>query len=244
MWNEDRARYAVKHRKVLKFYPTYEDSSDKELYDAIMDAMSKGQEANLAHAKHPEKLSSRIYQPDWSKRKAKEPSREMNRADRRLIAMYRKHYEDNPEAPRREQNMEAIEKLEDDLEANLKDKDNKFMTASRDPPHYLQSDTLAHFSCCSLQMHFVRHKDRRGEEITRPQLITSALAKHAVIAPQITIGAIRVSVYKPKGKEDKPKRGKDKKAQFKNVTLPIELTTVHWLANGVPWGKSTEVDVQ
>lgn len=46
-------------------------------------------------------------------------------------------------------------------------------------------------------------------------------------------------------KDEKPRaRGKKDKPGFKNVTLPIELTEVHWLANGKPWGKSASTDLK
>lgn len=45
-------------------------------------------------------------------------------------------------------------------------------------------------------------------------------------------------------KDEKPKRGKKDKPGFKNVTLPIELSEIHWLANGKPWGKAVQADLK
>lgn len=175
VWNHDRAVYCAKHEKELNFYPTYAGGTESELRDALLDAMSKGQEANLAHAKHPDKLSSKIFSPDWSKRHSKEPSRDMNRSDQRVIAMLRKFYADAPEATRADQNKEAVDRLEDALRGTLESKDNKFMTLS-----------------------FVRHKDRRGDDISRLKLMADeTLTKHAVIATRVSIGAVRVSQVRP-----------------------------------------------
>lgn len=172
--NHDRAVYSAAHEKELDFYPTYAGSSEAELRDALLDAMSKGLEANLAHAKHPEKVSSKIYTPDWSKRKSKDPSREINRGDARMLSMFRSFYTSNPSINRIDENKAAIDRLEGGLMASLESKDNKFM-----------------------MLNFINHKDRRGDDIQRTALMApETLTKHAVIATRISIGAIRVSQVK------------------------------------------------
>ena len=45
--NYDRAVYLAEHEDELQYYPTMAGSSTEELRDALLDAMSKGQEVCL-----------------------------------------------------------------------------------------------------------------------------------------------------------------------------------------------------
>ena len=238
--NHDRAEYLANHESELNNYPTMAGKSAAELKAELLDAMSRGQEvcgelqcvvvnvlsnpaamafqANLAHSKSIYRLNSNVLEPDWTKRKAPhgDDTARMNRVDERVLGMFEGWLDKNPDHRRFIQNAEGVKALRERLEASL------------------ETDK-------QLTLRLVHYKDASGEDMDRCDLMTHGLAKQAVAAAFIEIPAIRVSEYR----KDKPSRkGKKDKPGFKNVTCKIEYSELHFLANGLPWGKPVAAEIK
>ena len=221
-------RYLAEHEAELGNFPTLKGKSTAEIEEALLKALDAGRSDPLAYRKHPDKPGSKILDPDWNKRNADEPDRTVNRLCKAKLDAMRKFYGDHPDTPRRAENLEGIDKLEEELELSQKGRSGHTENPPPPDPHHhhrRRSHTRCRFAGKEkrmMKLKLIRHADCAGETMDRVEMLDPWVrTKHAVVSAMVELGAIRVSVFEKKGKATrKPKKGAAGGSDdFKNVSV-------------------------
>jgi hypothetical protein len=245
VFNPDRARYLADHEDELGYYPTRKGLTADELYDELIDAMGKGQEANLAHAKKTDSFSSSSCELDFQ---AKDNGSSSIRPDTaRHFKMFDKYLRVIKDEPDYLEQQSSVEIIKDTITSSI----------GTDKPQKVSVTTICQYivprvlTICVSQLVLVPHYNRNGDPIDRIDFMTNCAPRNSVAAAVIDIYSIRTTLASASGggATTAPKRkgagkpagkgaGKSTtKGAFMHVTLPITLVGVHHLIAGEPYSK-------
>jgi hypothetical protein len=180
--NEQRNVYIVKHRKILKFYPTceFDKLSDEDMLKGLNTALDGGKAKPLAYRRKAEAPSLELLA--WDQRRCDDlkwnlpkdepnPENYINTTSKRILVEWEAYF-NKPDVYAAKENLEAIDVIRDDLANSLK--------VGADDKRQMK------------MLQLVPHTNASGKPINCIDVM-SLRAKGALVSLTVSLGAMRIT---------------------------------------------------